>query len=114
MMIATALQNVQEADKVTIDVGVRVGERVTHPSLCREMNNSLWFFPGEHFFHAVTISKIQVVKAKLLMVGKYGQPIFLEAYVIIIIDAIESDDCIAACEKTLRDVKSDKAGDTGN
>ena len=40
-VVAAALEDMQEAGEICIDVAVRVVERVAHPRLCREMDHAL-------------------------------------------------------------------------
>jgi hypothetical protein len=64
--IATAaLKDISKPLQVGVDVGVRVGKRVSHASLRREVNNMLGFCLCKQSRHSGTVSNIQSMKSEI-------------------------------------------------
>ena len=47
LVVPTGLQDVHESDQIAFDVGVRIGERITDPRLCRQIDHHVEFFSSE-------------------------------------------------------------------
>ena len=58
VVVATALENVQETDNVAIDIGVRILDRVAHARLCGEVNDLVELLFGKQRFHRLAIGEI--------------------------------------------------------
>ena len=55
LVVATAFQHVQVTYQVSICVGMRVFQRVTHARLCGKMDHAVKFLIGEERSHALAI-----------------------------------------------------------
>jgi hypothetical protein len=64
----------------------------------------------KQFGHAGAIGQIEMDKAKLGMIFELLPSCLLQAYVVIGIHGVESDDRTASLEQSSRDVKSDESG----
>ncbi len=56
VVLPAPFEDVQKTDEVTINVGMRIGQRVTDAGLRREMHDALRLFLSKKLFHAATVS----------------------------------------------------------
>ena len=55
LIVATAFQHVQVTDQVSIRVGMRVFQRVTHTRLCSKMDHAVKLLISEEVCHALAV-----------------------------------------------------------
>ena len=120
---AARFENVEKADNVCVNVGLRVGQTVTHSRLRREVTDAIELFGGKEPVDRLFVGKIELDKT-VVFVGfalhKFAvfdrarvnpalrQPPKFDANVVVIVDIVQPHDLIAAPEKPLRRVKTDK------
>ena len=114
VLVATALQHVQGADDVGVDVGMRVFHPVANPGLSGEVNDPLWTPLGEQLLHTSTVGEVQFVEGEALAPLKLGEAGMLQLYVVIGIEIVEADNLIAAVEQRLCGMVTDEAGGAGD
>ena len=99
-VVATAFENIDEADHVAIDIGMGILQRIAHTGLRREVDHALRAFRREQGGNALAIGDIQ--------------PRQLEARTVIIVEVVHPDHFVAARQQQLADVHADKPGGAGD
>ncbi len=108
-----ALQDVEEADQVRIDIGVRVVDAVAHPGLRREMNDADWTVGCKQLGDNVPVLQVRGDKLEAVPPGKPGLPGLLQADIIVGVEVVDADHALAAGEQAPRHMEADEACDTG-
>ena len=78
-VMTAALEDVQEADQVGIDIGVRIVERVADAGLRGEMQDALRLVFREQPFHRGAILQVGLDEVKAVARRKLVQPRLLQA-----------------------------------
>lgn len=112
-VVAAALQNIAKTNQIALDVGVRVGQRVTHASLRGEMDDALEIFFGKQFVQRNRVSHVHADEAEVGIGLQTLQARQLQLRVVVIIEVVDADHIVAAFQKNAGDVESDKAGSAG-
>ena len=63
LRMPTAFKNIDEALQIAVHVDVRIGDRITHPRLGREMDHPVETILPEELRHAIAVGNIQLHKA---------------------------------------------------
>src|SRR5271155_4083088 len=111
---STALQNIEKAGEIGVEIGVRILQRVAHSGLRGKMHHRSEIAVAENCFHGFAIGKVDAVKRKSLKLPQHGKTRLFERRIIIGIEIVDTDDRAAAFENTSRQRKADKdcgAGD---
>ncbi len=61
-MVATALEHMQEASDIGVDISVRVIQGVANACLGREMDDALRLLGGEHRLHDLPLGELRLDK----------------------------------------------------
>ena len=109
-VMAAAFQNVQGADDVAFDVGMRVLERVTHAGLRGEVDDLLETFLREQRFHRRAVLEIDAHHRERVVVIEKRSARLLQRDVVVVVEVIEAHDRVAALQELLRGVKADEPG----
>jgi hypothetical protein len=96
LVVAAALEDVDEADQVAVDIGVGVLDRIADTGLRSEVDHLVELLGGKKLLHAGPVGDVQLDEAESGMAGQSGQPAFLEADRIVVVQVVEADDFIAA------------------
>ena len=78
------------------------------------MHDALELLFGEERADGVAVGDVQLDEAKARLRRQPGEPVMLEAWVVVVVQVVEADDAVAAREQDLRDVHADEAGRTGD
>ena len=114
LMMAAAFENINEADQIAINVSVRILDRIANASLRSEMDDFVEAFFGKQFLHPGTVGHIKFDKAEAGQGSQAFEAVFLERNLVVIVEIVEADNLIAACQQAQRGGHADKAGSAGN
>src|SRR5207247_2539109 len=107
--MSAALENIEEADDVAIRVGVRIGKRVTHASLCCQVDYFINPLSREKSEHDVTFSQIDPAEREVRLACQAIQSCLLQSRIVIGVEVVNANNCVAAIKETMRDVRSDES-----
>src|SRR5579871_2850164 len=113
-VMAAALEHVERADHIAVDVAVRMGERVAHTGLSAEMHDALELLALEQIAHALPVREIPAHEAKAPMGMQALETSLLEGRIVVIVEIVETDHLIAALEQAQRGRRANKAGCAGH
>ncbi len=113
-VMAAALQHVEEARDIGVDISVGVAERVADARLRREMDHAGHALFGESGLDRRPVAQIGADEAKSLVLLEAGEPGLLEGDVVIGAEIVEADDLVAAVEQPRRGVIADEACGPGD
>ena len=74
LLVAAALDDVQEAGDVAVDIEERVVDRIAHPRLRRKMDHAVEFLGGKQRFDAAAIGQVQLFEAEIPLPLQYLEP----------------------------------------
>lgn len=96
IIMATPFKDIYKPLQIGIDISVRIFQRVSHPGLRGQMNDTIRLFISENTSHRVPVFDRNTVKAKRLMVSDAGKPRLFQRDIIIVVEIINPDDFITA------------------
>ena len=113
-IMAAGFQNVIEANHVTLDVGVRVCNRVANASLSTQIDHNIRVILLKNAVDKCLVRKAALDKSVVLELLKLRQASFLDTNVVIIVHVIQTDDLgiRLGSQDTLGKVGADKTGRT--
>ena len=71
LILATTFEHIQKTRQVAVGISVRIGHRITHPGLRRQMHDTIEFFPGKQISHEAAINQIPFDKAETRVLFKH-------------------------------------------
>ena len=113
-IVAAARQYVHHADDVTLNVAIRILQRIANAGLRTQVHDPLEFFSGEQRRHLIAVCQIQMDEPKRWARLQPREPRLFERNVVIVIEIVEPDDLIGAIEQALRGCRSDETGRAGD
>ncbi len=69
LVVAAALKDVDEADQVAVDVGMRILDRVAHTGLGGQVDHLVELFLGEQFLHPGAVAHVELDETE----ARHGQ-----------------------------------------
>src|SRR5690242_6096649 len=111
--MTAALENIDEADEVAIDIGVRIRHGISHSRLRREVDHFVESLALEQAWHRRTIRDVHPFELKPGIGGELGEPGFLEPDVVIVVEVVDPDDFIALFKEPRGYMRSDEPRRTG-
>ena len=63
--MATSFEDIHEPKEITFDIRVRMGQRIAHPGLGSEMDDTLWRGGVEEISHAHAINKVKLMELEV-------------------------------------------------
>ena len=114
--VTTGFENVIETNKVTLNIGIRIGNTVTNTSLCRKINHHIKVIISKKPINKSLVRKVTLDKGVVLELLKLRQTGLLDADVIIIVHVVQTNDLgiRLSGQDTFGKVGADKTGCTGN
>ena len=100
IVVAAPLEDIAGSPPGCVDIRMGVGKRVAHAGLGGEVNHPLRAFLSEEDRHLLAIGDIQFLKAKSRLRQQVRQPVLFQAGIIIIVQIIDAEYFLAACEQT--------------
>ena len=112
LMLATPFEHIHEADEIAIYISMRIFQRIPHASLRSEVHNPIKPVLSKQRRHARPIGQLPSYERKTGLGLQSCKPRLFEANIIIIVEIIEPDDRIPACQQHARHRRTDKPGGT--
>ena len=113
--MAAGLEDVEVADQVGLDVGLGMGQRITHPGLRREMDDAVEIrVRPENLGQRFGRGDIGAHETEAGPGLQALDPRLFERRIVIVVEIIDTDDLVAACEQTFGHVVTDETGGAGN
>ncbi len=109
-----AFEDVQEAFDVAVRIGVGIDERIPHAGLRGEMHDTADRIFREQLFDPLAVRQIQLDELIAVQRREPSQASLLETYVVVIVDAVETDDPVSAREQPSGHVETDESGHPGD
>lgn len=111
-VVAAGFEHVAKADEVALDVGLRVGERVAHAGLRGQVNDALGLLSSKDGHQACCVCHVGFDEAELLPGAQLLQPGFFEGGIVVVVEVVQANDFVAACQQYECCVHANKAGRT--
>ena len=115
LVMAASFEKVVEADEIGLDIGIRVGDRVTYTSLCSKVHDNGNLVLGEDLLDGGFVGdRIFNESPVSVECRDFGQTFFLDIYIIVIGHGVYTDYLyiLHIEEKTLYEIAAYKAGGT--
>ena len=106
--MSAPFEDVQKADQITVDVRVRIGDRIAYAGLRREMNDPVKSLRDEQRLKPTAIAELHAHKTKARSTTQPSEACVFERRVVVVVHVVESDDLITAGEQSLGRVGADK------
>lgn len=96
--VAVGFQYVVKANKVTFDVGIRVGDGIAHACLRCQVYYYFRLVVGKDFVDECFVSQVAFDEGPLgvAVLGSAGsnllQTVFLDGYVVVVVHVVQTDD----------------------
>jgi len=110
----TGLQNVHESDDVAVDVRVWILQRIADSCLCGQVDDTARPMFGEETGYLDPVRQIELNETKLGVGTELMEAGFLQSYIIIGVDDIDTDDIVPSFQQSLGGVKADEACGAGD
>ncbi len=102
--------DVQMADEICLDVGVRIFDRITHPGLSPKMDDPVDATTLQSLPECLEIGKVPVYEVKIMVQAlQFRDAILFKAHAVIVIEAIKPDNPLTAGEQSSACVEADEA-----
>ena len=112
-MVAAEFQDIEKADQVRLQIGIRVVDAVAHPGLGRQVDDVLHGMAFEDGIELGIVGQVSPVESEVFA-SKQSQPLLFQAYLIVVIEIVHCDDRTAECEQFSCKMKADETGSTGD
>src|SRR2546423_7085839 len=112
--MAASFEDVEKANEIRFGISVRVGQRVTHPRLSRQVNNVRKSLSRKEARHRLAVGNIFLLEPEVGKWFELDNPRRFQVRIVIGVKIIQSEDIITLGQQTMGDVHADKAGDTGD
>ena len=106
--MAASLQDVDEAGKIALDVGVRIGERVADAGLRREVDHDFRFPLREDPRHPLIVGYVELDEIVPALAIEPRHARMLQADVVVVVDIVEARYLVATGEEAFRHVIPDE------
>jgi hypothetical protein len=115
--LSAALEHARKPHEIDIDIAFRVVDGVTHASLGDEVHDHVEVVVSKELCHTIAIRQVQLDESEVLAdvaLLRKGlevlEPVALELRVVLVVEVVDTDDRVVACQQHLGQVKADKAG----
>lgn len=112
--VAAPFQNIQMADQITFRVDHRILQRITYPSLRRQMNNAVKPLGGEQRLHRLGFGNIHLDEVKIRQRLQPRQARLFQGYLIVAVEVINPDHGMPGGAQRLGHIKTDESGCAGD
>lgn len=113
-VVPARFQDVGEALHVGINIGVRVGKRIAHPGLGRQVDDALGLFSGKQVGHALAVSHVQLMEGEVRVAAEVRQARFFQSDVVIVVQVVNAHHLVAPRQQAQAGVHANKTGRAGD
>lgn len=110
IVVAAALEHIDETDDIAVDIGMGILQRIAYPGLGGKMGHPVEASGGKQLRHARPIGQVQFQESEGPVLLQPGQARLLQADIIIVVQIVDADNRVAIGEQAHAQVVADKAG----
>lgn len=92
LTVTASFQDIEKADQVRFHISIRVGDGVTHTSLCCKVNDHRWLVLLEQFSDQLLVGDVAFDKGKCGILSQLVQAELFECHVVVSIHVVDADD----------------------
>ena len=100
-IVPASLKDVYESNEVAVDVGVRVLERISDPSLGSKINDPLGSFGLEEAVDSWAVGKVHSNKTEPGFGSQANQSSLLQIYVVVIIKVVKTQNFVSSIQESV-------------
>ena len=112
IIIPATFEDIHKALQISVDIGVRVFQRITYPGLRRQMDDAVRLFFGKDTGHRFLVLDRDTVKPEGGMVSNPRKARFFQGDIVIIIQIVDAHNLVSACQQAFNAMHADKPGCT--
>ena len=109
-----ALEDMQRAHQVAVDVHMRIGHRMTNTRLRSQVHDPVDALILEQRFHARTISQVELGKAEAILSLQTRQARLLQVDVVVVVQVVETEHLITPGQQARCDKVTDETRRSGD
>lgn len=113
-LMTTPLEHIERAANVAIDVGVRMGQRISHTRLRTEMHDPVEAMLRKERCHGGIVGQILPDELKTAMRLQTSETRFFETQVVVGVEVVETDHHLTLGEQAFGHVHADEARSAGD
>jgi len=111
-------ENIGEADEIRLNVGLGMGQRVSHAGLSSKMDNPVEPILRKHAFYGIAISEISTRESPRSLpfsglIAEKAKARLFQRRIVIVINGIEPHNVVAAGKQMANGVKANKTCGAG-
>src|SRR5262249_2586952 len=114
LTMPTAFENVEKAGKISVEISVRVLQRIANTGLRGQMHHRPEFALGKNAFNRASLGEIDLVEGKFAKFAQNSQARLLECGIVIIVDAVHANHYPASFKEPPSKSKADETRCAGN
>ena len=92
LTVTASFQDIEKANQVRFHISIRVGDGVTHTSLCCKVDDHRRLVLLEQLSNQRLVSDVAFDKSKCGILGQLIQAEFFQCYIIVGIHVVDADD----------------------
>ena len=108
-VVPAGLEDVQEADEVALEVGIRVGDGVADAGLCGEVDDCVEALGREEGVEGLLVGDVHLDEALALTGAELGYASVLEPDVIVVVEVVDADYLVAAVGEHIHQFRADES-----
>ena len=114
LMMTASLQNIVETYQITLDISIRIRDRISHASLGSQIHHHLWLMLLKEFIHHRLISDTAIYHGKAIELLQLAKSLLLDMHIIVVVHIIDTHylDILHFLQQSKSQVAADKAGST--
>jgi hypothetical protein len=113
-VVPAALEHVEEADEIRLDIGMRIGQRMPHPGLRRQIHDLRKAMRCEQFRRGLAFGDVHLLEPEAGKRAELRDASFLEPRIIIGIEIVDPDHVVAVRQQAAGNMHADESGRTGD
>ena len=114
LMMTASLQDIVETYQVTLDISIRIRDRISHASLSSQIHYHLWLMLLKEFVHHRLVCDTAIYHGKALELLQSAKSLLLDMHIIVVIHIINAHylDVLHFLQQSKSQVAADKASST--
>src|SRR5258708_5502288 len=113
-IVAAALKDVEKPLQVRVEVCLGVDERVANARLRGKIDDTLRLRVFENATNPFRVGDVETLETKAGSAAQTRQARLFQLRIVVVVEIIDADDLVAACEQALCDVITDETGCAGD
>ena len=90
-IMSTCFKDIEKSNHITFNIGIWICNRITHTSLCTQIDNNIWIILLENTVNKLFICKIALDKSIVFKLLKLCKTSLLNTNIIVIIHIIKTN-----------------------